>query len=200
MAKEDKGKVKMTVIHFETESDNQTLQENIRAIAQTLSRALANPVRGGSIPALPSGNRVDQPPTVFDENDFEDVAIDAEAVGGGRSKAKGSGSKKPATPHTVDLNFSAAKTSLKDFMDQKKPSSINKRYLAIAFWLRENLGLETVTMHEIYTCYRLMGWNVPRDANQPLRDIKKQGWMNKAQAPGAYSVNHVGENEVNNMG
>jgi hypothetical protein len=30
----------MTVIHFETESDNATLQEKIRAITQTLTRAL----------------------------------------------------------------------------------------------------------------------------------------------------------------
>jgi len=32
MAKEDKARVKMTVIHFETESDNATLQENIRSL------------------------------------------------------------------------------------------------------------------------------------------------------------------------
>ena len=38
-----RGKVKMTVIHFETESDNATLQENIRSIANTLSRALTQP-------------------------------------------------------------------------------------------------------------------------------------------------------------
>jgi D-mannonate dehydratase len=45
LAKEDKAKIKMTVIHFETESDNATLQENIRAITQTLIRALASPQR-----------------------------------------------------------------------------------------------------------------------------------------------------------
>ena len=39
MAKDDKAKVKMTVIHFETESDNLTLQENIRAISHALTRA-----------------------------------------------------------------------------------------------------------------------------------------------------------------
>ena len=33
MAKQDIGKIKMTVIHFETESENATLQENVRAIA-----------------------------------------------------------------------------------------------------------------------------------------------------------------------
>jgi hypothetical protein len=41
MAREEKAKVKMTAIHFETESDNATLQENVRVIAHTLSRALA---------------------------------------------------------------------------------------------------------------------------------------------------------------
>jgi hypothetical protein len=53
LAKEDKAKIKMTVIHFETASDNSTLQENIRAITQTLTRALASQQRVAYTPAHP---------------------------------------------------------------------------------------------------------------------------------------------------
>ena len=65
MAKEDKAKIKMTVIHFETESDNATLQENIRAITQTLTRALASPQRVATpYVQLPSANGVDTNPNI----------------------------------------------------------------------------------------------------------------------------------------
>jgi hypothetical protein len=78
LAKEDKAKIKMTVIHFETESDNATLQENIRAITQTLTRALASPQRVAYIPAqLPSANGVDTNPNigVDDEPDVLDAEV-----------------------------------------------------------------------------------------------------------------------------
>lgn len=75
MAREEKAKVKMTVIHFETESDNATLQENVRAIAHTLSRALASPQRIVPTPTqLTSNNEqtIDQPEDVDDQSGIDE--------------------------------------------------------------------------------------------------------------------------------
>ena len=78
MAREEKAKVKMTVIHFETESDNATLQENVRAIAHTLTRALAAPQRIVPTPTqLTSNNEqaIDQPDDVDDQSGLDELDV-----------------------------------------------------------------------------------------------------------------------------
>jgi hypothetical protein len=208
MPKEDKGKVKMTVIQFETESDNATLQENIRAITNTLARALAPQPRViQAPPQLPNGNgdngangdaKSSEQPSLFDDNDD---AIDGEITPApAKAKAKSSSPRQLPTPQTLDLDLKSGDVPLKEFLEQKKPSGDNKRYLAIAYWLKTYLSINAITMNHAYTCYRFMGWNVPADASSPLRAMKKQGWMKKAEEAGAYSINHVGENVINEMG
>jgi len=131
LAKEDKGKVKMTVIHFETESDNATLQANIHSIAQTLARALAPPPRVVHTPAqITSGNgagggaAVEQAAEV---DDYED-AIDAEATPvPPKAKTK---VYTVRTPQPLDLDLSTGDVPLKKFLEQKNPSGNIKRYLA----------------------------------------------------------------------
>lgn len=205
MAREDNGKVKMTVIHFETESNNLTLQENIRAIANTLSRALAPPLR--VIPKraqLSTGNGGAAVEYESNEDllpdEFEDV-IEAEAVpGSAKSKSK---SPTLRTPQPLDLDLITGEVPLKTFLEQKNPTTDLKRYLAIAYWLKEYRGINEITMDHAYTCYRFMGtgWSVPKDASAPLRKMKgkEYGWMNKGSAPGTFAINHLGENEVNRM-
>jgi hypothetical protein len=100
LAKEDKAKIKMTVIHFETESDNATLQENIRAITQTLTRALASPQRV-AYPSvqLPSANGVDTNPNIG--VDDEPNVLDAEVTAPGStspSPKKRGGARTSRTP------------------------------------------------------------------------------------------------------
>jgi hypothetical protein len=203
VAKEDKGKVKMTVIHFETESDNATLQANIHAIAQTLTRALAPPPRVVRTPAqLAAGNGAAALDTAPGElEDFDDV-IDIEPT---------SVSTKPKTgkvptlrqPQPVELDLISGEVPLKAFLEKKNPTSDVKRYLSIAYWLKEYRGINEITMDHAYTCYRHMGtgWNVPKDASAPLRQMKtkRYGWMASGSTPGSFAINHLGENEVNNM-
>lgn len=205
MAKEDKGKVRMTVIHFETESDNATLAENIRAVANTLARALTPQPRTVVRPAqLTSGNGASGAPTpeAEIEEDFED-AIDVEATPVS-AKAKGNKAAAPRQPQPVDLDLISGDVPLKAFLEQKNPTSDIKRYLAIAYWLKQYRNINDITMDHAYTCYRHMGsgWNVPKDAGIPLRQMKQKryGWMSSGSTPGSYAINHLGENEVNNMG
>lgn len=206
MAKDDKAKVKMTVIQFETESDNATLQENIRAITNTLTRALAPQPRNITPPAaqIPSGKNGSndasqtEQQSLFDS--YEDaIDIDATTVET-KPKPKNSSSRKLPTPAMLDIDLTSGEVSLKTFIEQKKPSGDNKCYLAIAYWLKTYRDINEVTMDHAYTCYRMLGWNVPKDASSPLRQMKKQGWMNKSKELGAYSINHVGENVINEMG
>lgn len=207
MPKEDKAKVKMTVIQFETESDNTTLQENIRAITNTLARALAPQPRVIQVPSqIANGNgnsaadnaKSPEQGSLFDDDDAD--AIDGEVTPiASKPKAKSSPRQLP-TPQTVDLDLTSGATPLKTFLEQKKLVGDNKRYLAIAYWLKKNLNINQIDMNHAYTCYRFMGWNVPADASSPLRAMKTQGWMTKGTDKGAYAINHIGENVVNEMG
>jgi len=107
-------------------------------------------------------------------------------------------------PQTIDLDLISGDVPLKTFLEQKNPTSDVKRYLAIAYWLKEYREVSEITMDHAYTCYRHMGtgWNVPKDAASPLRKMKSKqyGWMGNGSTAGSYAINHLGENEVNNMG
>jgi hypothetical protein len=203
VAKDDNAEVEMTVIHFKTKSNNATLQENVRAIANTLTRALAPPPRVIQTPAqLTSGNGASADGTVqgqlFEADGHEDaIDIDATSV---TKKAKKGTARELRTPEVLDLDLTSGDMPLKLFFEQKKPEGDNKRYLAIAYWLKEYRKIVEITMDHAHTCYRSLGWNTPRDASAPLRSMKKQGWMKRGSSPGAYAINHVGEGVVNDMG
>ncbi|MDP1768963.1 MAG: hypothetical protein Q8L74_09200 [Nitrospirota bacterium] len=201
MGKEDKGKVRMTVIHFETESDNATLQENIRAIAGTLARALAPQQR---VPAttvqLSSPN---QNVAVTAEEDqqadvLDDGVIERTSLSGVK---KQNGVRYRRTPQPVEVDLSKAPMPLKEFIEEKNPEGENKRYLAIMYWFKKYRSIESVTMDHAYTGYRHMGWQVPADAGQPFRNMKSKqyGWVGSS-GKGAFTINHLGENQVEKMG
>jgi hypothetical protein len=203
MAKEDKAKVKMTVIHFETESDNVTLQENIRAISHTLTRALTTGHR--VIPPaaqLTSGNGSAEGVQDIEEQDVVDEDGFASPVASQTTKKKSAARQYP-TPQAIDLDLMSGDMPLKKFLEEKNPDGDIKRYLVIAYWLRKYRKIEEVTMHHAYTCYRHMGtgWQVPPDAAAPLRAMKRKqyGWMKAGSTKGAYAINHLGENEVEQM-
>jgi hypothetical protein len=204
LAKEDKAKIKMAVIHFETESDNSTLQENIRAITQTLTRALASQQRVVYTPAhLPSpggaGTTLDT--EVDDTSDILDAEVAPSSSTSASSKEK-SRRYQPRTPRPIELDLAAGNMPLKTFLEQKNPDGEIKRYLAIAYWLKKYSNTNEVTMDHAYTCYRHMGWQVPADASQPFRSMKSRryGWMTAGSVRGAYVINHLGENVVEQMG
>jgi hypothetical protein len=204
LAKEDKGKVKMTVIHFETESDNATLQENIRSIAHTLSRALTQPTRVIHTPAQLSsgdgsnGNAILELPV--EEQDF-DEAIDVSSKPARSKAGKTSTSRQPVP---LDLDLTSGDMPLKTFLENKNLDTDIKRYLAIAYWFKHHRNTAAITMDHAYTAYRFvdLGWNVPKDPSGPFRAMKqaRYGWMGAGSEKGSYAINHIGENEVLKMG
>src|SRR5215203_1495320 len=128
MPKEDKAKVKMTVIQFETESDNATLQENIRAITNTLARALAPQPRViQAPPPLPNGTGNNAENGKYPEQGSLFDASDADAIDGeitpisSKPKAKTSSPRHNPTPQTLDLDLKVGDMPLKTFLEHKKP-------------------------------------------------------------------------------
>lgn len=203
MPKEDKGKVKLTVIQFETESDNETLQENIKSITQTLMKALAPPPRIVQAPSqLANGNNNnDRVTEVVAEVYEEDDAIEAEVV---NKKPKAKTVVKFSPPKALDLDLISGDMPLKKFLDEKNPGKSQiRRYLAIAYWFKHYRDTPEITKDHAYTCFRFIGWSdVPKDVGSPFRQMKKTqyGYMNAGSAEGLYAINHIGENVVVQMG
>jgi hypothetical protein len=68
--------------------------------------------------------------------------------------------------------------------------------------LKKYRNINEVNMDHAYTCYRYLGWQVPADVSAPLRAMKtiRYGWMTAGSIRGAYVINHIGENQVEQMG
>jgi uncharacterized protein YjhX (UPF0386 family) len=97
------------------------------------------------------------------------------------------------------LNLQAGPVSFKDFCAQKSPTVDTKKYLVVMAWLKESLGIESIGADHIYTCYRTMGWNTPKDVGATLRALKKQGWVVSSKEKGSFQITHIGLNVVNQM-
>lgn len=109
------------------------------------------------------------------------------------SKAK----RKLRTPAPVEgLEFTGGKISLKQYMDEQDAEEHSKRYLAIAFWLKEYRRLEEIGADHVYSCYRSLGWNVPDDVLSIFRGIKKNGWVSEGSNRGLFKINHIGEGQL----
>jgi hypothetical protein len=205
VAKEDKGKVKMTVIHFETESDNATLQANIHAIAQTLTRALAPAPRVPRAPTqLTSGNGAGEEDLgqVIELDDYED-AFDSDLTAAPAKPKKSGAARQYPRPETIDVDLTSGDMPLRTFLEQKKPEGDVKRYLSIAYWFKNHLNTPEITMDHAYTAYRHMGWSdVPKDVAWPFREMKKTkyGWIRSGPTRGSYQINHIGESVVERLG
>jgi hypothetical protein len=201
MAKDDKAKVKFTVFHFETESDSATLQENIKSIANTISRAFSTPkviYVNNPQGQLTTGNGAAAEVAIEDvlENDALDVDVEPAPA----KPVKKPRTVKIKTPDVLEnVEFTSGPMPLKQFMEEKKVGSEQgKRYLLIAYWFKEYGNTPTINAAHIFTAYKFMGWSAPKDVAQPLRDIKaKNKWFSGEK--GEYTINHIGENVVNEM-
>lgn len=199
MAKKEEPRTarsKMTVMVFQLDGNDQTVQEGIRTISDAI-QGMVKPTRttplqiGAPIPPIEQAE-----PT--SEEIIETNGDDSDPVENNESEPRRSAP--PRTPQILpDLKVSA--DELGKYCESKKVGSADmRRYLAIVGFLKERMNISSVTADHIYTCYRLMNWNTPADAGSPLRSLKRRGRLQKEDAAGAYAINHIGENVLRDMG
>jgi len=184
----------MTVMVFQLEGSDQTLQEGIRTISGAI-QGMVKPARALALPVGAPPQPGDEPePEVAD--DVPGNGDDAEII---TEKAEGRRTAPPRSPEVLhDLQVPA--DELRKFCEAKGVGTNDrKRYLVIAAFLTERMSIHAITMDHIHTCYRLLDWNTPTDAGGPLRALKSKGRFQKGEGSGTYILNHVGENAVRNM-
>ncbi|WP_010586685.1 hypothetical protein [Schlesneria paludicola] len=184
---------KMTVMVFQFEGDDATLQEGLKTVSAALSRALPSPQRPIANIAQTTTLPRNDDESVSDEAEYSEVVEEPSPTS---TNIKAARRSKARSPVILDLQLSGD-DPLADFMNQYAPEAVNKRYLLAAYWLKKYHQIAEVSMDHIHTCFRHMNWPTPKDAVQPLRVLKsKEEWFDKGDEQGHYKINHIGENVV----
>jgi hypothetical protein len=139
--KEDiRGKVKVRVIEFEMEGGSASLQESLRNIASAFSGSSQNHTR--TIERPPASAALAAPGKEIDPDDIDDgsvIDVPAETSTASDNKTPRTRSR-PRSPVPLELDFTKADVSLKDFCTTKAPKNDTQKYLVVAYWFKEYMG------------------------------------------------------------
>ena len=185
----------------EVEGSSQEIQNAAQAFAQVMKSSqptvvyLPPPqesVRALPPAAQPNGHAAAPP----NEAVPEPVPAPAEATAP-QSRPQNGGKKKFRTPVLVpNLETTSGPKSLQAYIEEQAPKDHSKRYLAIAYWLRQYRNASEINTDHVFTCYRALKLNVPHDVGSVLRKLKVQAWMETGSARGMFKLTHIGENQL----
>jgi hypothetical protein len=192
-APEKAGRVKIRLVEFEVEGNDQSIQESLKSIAAALNRgASASAVRPVY---LASGNQ--------NEEEFDEELEEGEEEGviESTSTRVPRAPKKTPTPNILEINFAEVSPTLKEFVAQTNPKQVLQRYLVVAYWYKHTRGIADLTQDHFFTAFRHLQWPVPKDPSGPIRDLrhKRRTQMGSGSTPGTSTINHIGENIVLEM-
>ena len=201
------AKVKFRVFEFEMDGSDESIQDTMKTLAAALTRG-----GHGSVPvtrrlkpdaaaalagAAAEADADDESTDEEDENHVEDAIVKP------TSERKASAPRKPPVVKVLPgISFTDVEPTLKAFYESKNPGkNITANYLVVAYWYKNHRGIEDLTADHFHTAFRQVGFNTPRNAMQPIRDLRnsRDGRMMGGTAPGTSAIHHLGENYVNDM-
>jgi len=193
MAKDEKSKVRVFVL--EVEGSDRVIEDSLKAVTAALTRSQAVVRMPNHSPQLVSA--ASQP-----VSEPQDSLFDDEEIQQPRSSGKSSAPRKLPIPKVIDLDLKSGDPDFEAFAALKSPDSNNKKYLVVATWLKENLGLDAIGIDHLYTCFRAVKWAVPDDVGAPFRDMRKKryGYFNAGSERGTFAINHIGVGVVDKLG
>jgi hypothetical protein len=135
----------------------------------------------------------DSPPLKKKKQRTKSATKNQERPKGGTTKTK----KSSALTMDKSLNLKPkGKKSITDFMDEKCPSSVMEKSTACVYFLRNELEIAPVTENHVYTCFKRLGWRIPKDLrNMMAQAASKQGWIDTSDYADIKVTPH-GENLV----
>lgn len=100
-------------------------------------------------------------------------------------------------PLKVDVNFRPeGKTSLRDFVATKAPSTFYEKNAVIVFYFEDVLNFHEVTPDHVVTGYDECGWKAPADpSNSLVKTASDKRWIDTSDF-NAISTTHLGRNMV----
>ncbi|MEW8237324.1 MAG: hypothetical protein AB2727_03950 [Candidatus Thiodiazotropha taylori] len=120
-----------------------------------------------------------------------------------KSPAKKTGKKKTASDSTgklvkdLDLSGTGGKQSLREYYGQYKAKTNLERNLVFSYYLEHEIGMESIGIDEIFTCYRnIQNLKVPGNLKQSLYDTSAKGWLKITSIEDGISVPVSGLNHI----
>lgn len=194
------GKMKVRIIEFELEGSDISLQESLKSITAALSRPtiVTAPRQQQRLGATRSVAEVVVEPSE-DVDDVEEIEQEEQLTAFAPPAPKRP--RKPpkmAAPSLVDIRFDDEKLTFAEFVEQKDPKNDMQKYLCAAFWLKTYKSINEVSIDHMYTAYKVMGWALPTNPVQPMRELAatRDKRFSKGAEKGHYAINHVGEGFV----
>ena len=190
------GRGKMTVVMFQLEGSDETIQEGFRVFGQALDKiAPSLPVQA----SLPIGApRVSAP----QENSDIEITPQEEEAGPQQElfqsqREKTSPRKIPKMSLVKDLDLRPEdRQSLRDFHSSKNPSGQKENIAVFVYYLTKTLEIEGITPHHVFTCFKDVRVRTPRDLPQAIRETaSRNGWVDSSDGDDIKITNH-GENFV----
>lgn len=192
-ATEKVGRVKIRLVEFEVEGNDQSIQESLKSIAAALNRgtspSAARPMYIGS------GNQSEEEFDEELEEGEEEGVIESSSTRVPRT------TRKAPTPNILEINFTDVSPTLKEFVAQTTPKQVLQKYLVVAYWYKHTRGIADLAQDHFFTAFRHLQWTVPKDPAGPIKDLrhKRRTQMGPGSTPGTSTINHIGENIVLEM-
>lgn len=112
-------------------------------------------------------------------------------------KRTGTASESYALVDDLDLRASDGVESFRDFVDSKKPKTDPEFNTVAVYYLTQMKKRSSVSLPDIYTCYKAVKRKVPGKLSQGLRNTKARGgWVNFSKGVSDITLTVLGENLV----
>ena len=113
-----------------------------------------------------------------------------------RTKKKGS-PKQPQLVKNLDLSGKdVGKSSLKEFVTEKAPSTNIERTAVFIYYLQNTLELEDISIDYVFSCYKDVNARLPANLQQNLTDTASSRYGYIEVNSGKYTVTTIGSNLV----
>lgn len=203
----DRGRVKVRYMEIDVEGGSSAILEGLRTVTAAFGKDGVRTVNAAAQARVISQSAQPKPLAPKNGELFEPLAApDSEAAEVEESMLAPEdeervGAIKPRTRRSypnceliADLSVETGSPNLHDFAQTKKPEGNNEKYMVCASWLNKALNIKSLTANHFYTCFTALGWKVPKDAAQPLRNMKKKQFMQNAS--GEWELHSNGEQVV----
>lgn len=81
------------------------------------------------------------------------------------------------------LNLSpSGKQSAEDFVKEKSPTNVKQKSVVAAYYVREVLEQEKITVEQIAAIFKGVGWPLPADLKNILQQAGTEGWLDTADS------------------
>ena len=95
---------------------------------------------------------------------------------------------------TLDLSPSGKKSAI-EFQSEKAPASVVEKCVVAAYYLREIIEVDAITVTGVFTFFKAVGWKVPSDIRNTLQQAGSKGWLDTKDGDDI-KITSMGENLI----